>query len=705
VEESGGRFIVAVDVGGTCTDCVVLTDEQTIHFGKALSTPPRFAQGVLDSIRVTAGTMGLSLEVLLGQSRLLLHGSTVVDNTIIGRAGARTGLLTTAGFEDTLLVTRGGYGRWSGQPEEVIKHPVASDRPSPLVPYARIFGIRERVDYKGAIVAPLNEQDVERAVDKLVQDEKVSAISVCFLWSFRNPQHERRVREIIRQRAPQVHVAISSDVATTMGEYERSSATVIDAYVGPVTQAYLNELTGLLQENGYRNPILVMQGYGGLVSIAEAAARPLRMLECGPAAGMVGAQYLATVLQDQNVIAADMGGTTFKVGVIQDGRFDYAREPMVDRYHYTAPKIDLVSIGAGGGSIVGVDSRLNRPVIGPASAGARPGPVCYGLGGTEPTLTDVAAILGYMDPNTFLGGTLRLDIERTRKIFAEKVAKPLQMGVEEAAVGIYRVAAAQISDLIRKVTIERGLDPREFALQSFGGSGGLFAASYARDLAIRRIVVPRTAAVLCAFGMVASDVLHDSSVVQAMPMSTAPEPVNAVLGPMQRQALDQLTEEGFPENRVALEWFVEMRYGRQVHQVSTPLRGGYPVTPAMLADLQTDFDLLYERRYGRGSSYRAAGIELVTFRLKARGLMSRLRMEPAHLGSSDAGHAERGLRPILVEETGTLQEVKVYDLDRMAPGNVVRGPTVVHSSITTIVVHSRQIARMDGFRNLILEAA
>src|SRR5262249_28534527 len=218
----------------------ILTDEQTIHFGKALSTPPRFAQGVLDSIRVTAGTMGLSLEALLGQSRLLLHGSTVVDNTIIARAGARTGLLTTAGFEDTLLVTRGGYGRWSGQPEGVIKHPVAADRPSPLVPHARIFGIRERGAYKGAIVSPLNEEDVERAVDKLVQDERVSAISVCFLWSFRNPQHERRARAIIGQRAPQVHVAISSDVATTMGEYERSSATVIDAYVGPVTQAYLN---------------------------------------------------------------------------------------------------------------------------------------------------------------------------------------------------------------------------------------------------------------------------------------------------------------------------------------------------------------------------------------------------------------------------------------------------------------------------------
>ena len=700
-----GRYIVAVDVGGTCTDCVVFDGEQTIHFGKALSTPPRFAQGVLDSVRVTAGTMDLTLAQLLGQSRLFLHGSTVVDNAIFARAGARTGLITTAGFEDTLLVTRGGYGRWSGQPEEVIKHPVASNRPAPLVPYSRIAGVRERVDYKGAVLHPLDEQDAERAVDRLVQQEKVDAISVCFLWAFRNQQHERRVRDIIKQRAPHVHVSISSDVASTPGEYERTSATVIDAYVGPVTQAYLIELTQLLEANSYREPVLVMQGYGGLVPIAEAAARPLRMLECGPAAGMVGAQYLATVLGDQNVIAADMGGTTFKVGVIQDGRFEYAREPMVDRYHYTAPKIDLVSIGAGGGSIVGVDPRLNRPVVGPESAGANPGPVCYGRGGSEPTLTDVAAILGYMDPSTFLGGTIKLDIERTKRIFAEKVARPLKMGLEEAAVGIYRVAVARIADLIRKVTVERGLDPREFALQSFGGSGGLFAASYARDLAIRRVIVPQTAAVLCAFGMVASDVLHDYAVVRAMPMTTDPEPVNAILAPMAQHAMRQLGEEGFAPDKVDLEWIVEMRYGRQVHQVATPLRNGHPVTPQTLADLQVEFEQLYERRYGRGSSYRAAGVELVTFRLKARGMMSRLRMEPVALGGSDSTHAERGTRPILIEETGAMQAVKVYDFDRMDPGNVVLGPTVIHSPLTTIVVHNGQMARMDGLRNLILEAA
>jgi N-methylhydantoinase A len=697
--------VVAVDVGGTCTDCVITGHGESIQFGKALSTPPRFAQGVLDAVGATAAGMGMSLKDVLMRSRLFMHGSTVVDNTIFAREGARTGLITTAGFEDTLLVTRGGYGRWSGQPEEVIKHPVATNRPLPLVPYARIAGVRERVDYKGAVLLPLNEGDVERAVQKLVGQKQVEAIAVCFLWAFRNPRHESRVRDIIGRMAPQIHVAISSDVAPVPGEYERTSATVIDAYVGRVTQSYLDELSQLLRANGYRGSMLVMQGYGGLVPIREATSRPVGMIECGPAAGLVGAQHLAGILGDENVIAADMGGTTFKVGVLQDGRFEYAREPMVDRYHYIAPKIDLVSIGAGGGSIVKIEPRTTRPLIGPESAGSRPGPICYGFGGTEPTLTDVAAIAGYMDPDTFLGGTIRLDVERARSIFAEKVAKSLGMSVEEATIGIYRVAVAKIADLIRNVTVERGLDPREFVLQSFGGSGGLFAAAYAQDLSIERIIIPQTAAVLCAFGIVASDVLHDYSVTSSIPMPMEPGRIDGVLAPMEERAMRQLAEDGFRPEQVALEWFVEMRYGRQVHQVSTPMRGGRPVTAATLDALQSDFEELYERRYGRGSSYRAAGVELVTFRLKARGLMSRPRLEPVMLGSSDPSRAERGKRNILIGETGTMRPTIVYDFERLEPGNVVRGPTVVHSSLTTVVVHGGQICRMDGLRNLVLEAA
>ena len=317
------RYVVAVDVGGTCTDCVVFRAGEPVHIGKAFSTPPDFAHGVLDSVRSAAQGMGLALRDLLDRTSLFLHGSTVVDNTLFTREGARTGLITTGGFEDTLLMTRGAYGRWSGQPEDVVKHPVATDRPRPLVPHARIRGVRERIDSRGEVIEPLDEKDVEGAVRALLAED-VEAIAVTLLWSFRNPRHEQRVREIVQRVAPGLEVSLSHEIAPVPGEYERTSTTVINAYALRVTRSYLDDLASLLRDNGYGGELLVMQGHGGLVPVAEAAQRPVGMIECGPAAGMIGARYLGEVLEDRDIIAADMGGTTFKVGVIRDGRFDSA---------------------------------------------------------------------------------------------------------------------------------------------------------------------------------------------------------------------------------------------------------------------------------------------------------------------------------------------------------------------------------------------
>jgi len=288
------RYVVAVDVGGTCTDCVVFRAGEPVHIGKSFSTPPDFAHGVLDSVRSAAEGMGVALEDLLRSTALFLHGSTVVDNTLFTRDGARTGLITTGGFEDTLLMTRGAYGRWSGQPEDVIKHPVATERPSPLVPYARIRGVRERVDSQGEIVEPLDEADVETAVRELLAQD-VEAIAVTLLWSFRNPKHEQRIREIVRRVAPRVDVSLSHEIAPVPGEYERTSTTVINAYALRVTRSYLDNLAALLRASGYEGELLVMQGHGGLAPVAEAAQRPVGMIECGPAAGMIGARYLLIV--------------------------------------------------------------------------------------------------------------------------------------------------------------------------------------------------------------------------------------------------------------------------------------------------------------------------------------------------------------------------------------------------------------------------
>lgn len=703
MQDGATGYLVATDVGGTCTDTIVFGTDGAIHIGKALSTPPDFADGVLNSIASAAGPMGMTLEDLLARTHLFIHGSTVVDNTVLTRDGARTGLLTTKGFEDTLHVTRGAYGRWAGLTEDRIKHPVKTDRAPALTPRDAVAGIPERMDCDGDVVLPLDEAAVEAAVRFLVAEKGVEAIAVSFLWAFLNPAHEERVREIVARVAPEAYVTLSSDIAPVPGEYERSSTAVINAYAGRITRDYLTSLQGLLAQRGYGGATMVMQGYGGLLPAAEAADRAVGMIECGPAAGVIGAKFLGDLMGDGDVIAADMGGTTFKVGVIQNGQLEYAREPMVDRFHYVAPKIEVVSIGAGGGSIVAVDPRTRLPMVGPRSAGARPGPVCYGQGGTEATLTDVMLMIGYMDPGQFLGGSITLDRENTERVFRDTVAEPLGLSVEDAAIGIYRIASAQITDLIREITVERGLDPRDFVLHSFGGSCGMLAAAFGEELSVKRVVIPYTASVNCAFGLVSADIVHEYTTTTTLPADAPAEEINAIFAPMEEAARAQLAAEGVTGDRVRMEWSVDLRYSRQVHEVTTPVSAATPLDAAGAARLVDDFEALYERKYGKGSAYREAGIEMTMFRLTARGLMPRPALPEEPEGDADASPARIGVRRIFDGTAGGMVEGQIYDFTRLSPGMEVAGPAVIHTPITTIALHGGHRARMDRWRNIIVQ--
>jgi N-methylhydantoinase A len=427
------------------------------------------------------------------------------------------------------------------------------------------------------------------------------------------------------------------------------------------------------------------------------------MLECGPAAGVIGSRALGKVLGDKDVIATDMGGTTFKVSVIQDGEIEYAREPLVDRFHYTQPKIEVVSIGAGGGSIISLEPGTNAPRVGPQSAGARPGPVCYGLGGEEPTLTDVFMLIGYMDPKVFLGGAMTLDHAAAYASFEAKIARPMGLSVEDAAVGVYRVAAAQISDLIHEITVERGLDPRDFVLHSFGGSCGMLAAMFGAELNVKRIVVPYTASVNCAFGLVSADIVHEYSTAKVLPLPVSPDTVNAVYEPMIEKALAQLAKESFSGDKVQLEWSVDLRYARQVHELTTPVKASAPLDAAGMRQLVSDFEALYERKYGEGSAYREAGIEMTQFRLTARGLMQRPKLEALEPGGVDPAAARTGTRRIFVSAANGMAEGTIYDFEKLRPGNIVAGPAVIHTPITTIVIQAHQVGRLDGYRNVIID--
>jgi N-methylhydantoinase A len=526
---------------------------------------------------------------------------------------------------------------------------------------------------------------------------------VSLLWSIYNPAHEQRIRNIIKRVAPDIQVSLSSEAASSPGEYERTSTTAINAYTGKIVKDYLLGLRSTLSAHGYQGEVMVMQGYGGLLPASEAAEGAVGMIESGPAAGVIAAQFLAELMGDMDVIAADMGGTTFKVSVVQDGRIEYAREPMVGRYHYIAPKIEVFSIGVAGGSIVAIDQATGIPTVGPRSAGARPGPVCYGLGGTEPTLTDILLLIGYLDPTTFLRGSMELDVSSARRVFETKVAKPLDRSVEEAAFGIYQIATAQVFDLIHKITVERGLDPRDFVLHSFGGTGGLLAAMFGQELQVRRVVVPYTASVNCALGLVAADIVHEYSVARTVPIPTAASTINEIYSPLTIRALDQLRSEGISDDRIQLQWSIDLRYGRQVHEVRTPVTFPIPLDEDGVHCLVREFEKLYEQKFGRGSAFRGAGIEMTAFRLTARGLMPRPHIERFPLSRSSAESAKVGQRKIFIAAKNSMGPAAIYDFTRLRPGNEITGPAVIHTPITTIAIQDAQNARMDEFRNIVIE--
>jgi len=694
-------YVVGVDIGGTCTDCVVVDEEGRMTVAKAFSTPSDFSQGILDALGVAAETLGESIGDLLGNTSLFLHSTTVAENAIVDGTLSKGGLLVTRGFEETLYMTRGGYGRWSGLTEDAKKNVIFTDKPAPLIPFSRIRGIRERTDAHGQVLAAPDAAEVEHALRALVA-EGAEAVGVCFLWSFRNPQNENFVKDVAKRLYPRLFFTASSELSPVEGEYERTSTVALNVCLGPIISGYLASLRRRLEEKGFRGVTLVMQAHGGLLRVEDAPGRAVGMIESGPVGGLVGSKALGELLGFGNILATDMGGTTFKAGVIREGRIGYEREPMVVRYHYGLHKMEVVSIGLAGGSVVSVDPRTGMPKIGPRSAGAYPGPVCYGFGGEEPTVTDVDLLLGYLHPGFFLGGRASLDREKAYQAFKSRIADPLGMEVLEAAGAMYKLANSFVYDLLHKQTVEQGLDPREYTMFVYGGTAGMHMGAIAPQLGIGRIVVPYSAAVHGAFGLVSADVVYTDLISRTVQAPAGADLVNALFDSLAARMVERLAEAGFEREDISIQRSVNMRYRRQVHVINTPVDGQGPLTEADLEKVSARFEEIYAERYGRGAGYREAGIEMVAFVTRGIARLRKPQLTKQRLGSADPGAAYVETRSAYFGTVGETRQARCYDFERLAPGCEVEGPAIIWTPITTIVVNPGQTAACDGYKNIVM---
>lgn len=695
------KLVVGIDTGGTFTDIVVLHPDGQITINKSPTTPKNFSQGVLDAVAIAASSLDLSTRDFLERTSMFKHGTTVATNALITRRGGKVGLITTRGFEDTIYVMR-AVGRVDGLSEMEIKHVTKVIKPIPLVPRRLIQGVYERVDYKGEIVVPLDISGVRDAVRELVEGRGVEAIAVSLLFSWMNPVHETEVAKVVRELYPDrnISVTMSHEIAPQMGEYARSNTAVVNSFLWNTIDRYVSGLNQQLKGSGLPDDVMVMQANGGIV-------RPQQMtgvgtLQSGPAGGMIATGFVAQMLKHPNVITADMGGTSFDVGLLTDYQFSHAREPIAERFRLLQPMIDVESIGAGGGTIARIDPVTGRLLVGPDSAGADPGPICYGMGGTQVTVTDANVVLGYIDPDYFLGGRRKLDKRAAAEAIERLIAKPLKLSVEQAAGGIYDVINSKMSDLIRRQVVRAGHVPEEYVIYAFGGAGPVHAAAYGAELGINRVYIFPMSPVFSAFGVAASDVVHTRMVTRHL---SAPINVQALYGEIQsiEATLGRTMQaEGFPTDAIAFRRTLYMRYARQVNEVGVPIPSGR-LQESDRAKIEAAFNARYEEMYGTGAGHAEAGIEIISIAVDAIGATVKPKLRKVDRVGRDSKVAKKGERQAWFTgaEAG-FRNAFIYDYTKLDAGNVVDGPAIIETPFTTVVVPPAYNAEVDEYLNMVL---
>jgi N-methylhydantoinase A len=693
-------FRVGVDIGGTFTDLVFLAQDGTIHTKKVSSSVDNYARAISEGISQVFQDVGLDGRAV----DEVLHATTVASNAILELKGAKTGLITTKGFRDILEIRNLRMPRL---------YDLTWQKPPPLVErYLRVV-VDERVNVHGGIDRALDQADAAAAVDKLLA-EGVEAIAVCLLNSFANPLHELMIRDLITRRAPELPCCISFEVLPEIKEYERTSTTVINSYVMPIVARYLATLRQALDSKGIAAPLLLMQSNGGLTPAETAMKTPMHIIESGPAAGVIGAQALAWALGLHNIITFDMGGTTAKASIVEGGEVARSLEYQVGGgimmgsrlltgggYLLKVPAIDLAEVGAGGGSIVWIDAG-GSPQVGPHSAGAFPGPLCYDLGGTEPTITDANVILGYINPAYLVGGALRLNADKARNVFEEKIAKPLALSLPHAAYGAHRIAAANMIRAIKAVSTERGRDPRDYALFAFGGNGPLFATGMAEALQMTRIVVPPSPGLFSAFGLLYADVEHHYSRTFRRLLRTAdPQELAEAWDQLAREASEQLTADGFSPGQRRIRRAANMHYQGQTFELTVPVPEGLLDANALI-DLVEAFGQEHERTYGHRAGPEEP-VEIVNIQVVGQGIPSRPRVPDRLLpGRRDEGGGLPPRQAYFGPQTGWLETPVLRRADLATPRE---GPCIIEEYDATCVLPPKARAVLDPYGNIIIDRA
>lgn len=680
-------YRVGFDVGGTFTDFVLQKPTGELATAKRLTTYPDPSAACLEGLDELLERAG----VAWADVAQAVHGTTLGSNVVIERKARGVGLLTTRGFRDVLLI---------GREKRYQVYDLQIEKPAPLVPRRLVVEVTERVLADGSVRTSLDEADARRALATLAA-RGVTTLAVCLLHAYLNPVHERRVAELAAEVAPGMTVTLSHEVSPTFREYERTSTTVVNAYVMTAVRAYLRGLADALERRGYRGRLFVMQSSGG-VATAEAMERyPVRMIESGPAAGALMAAAYGETAGHRDLVAFDMGGTTAKLALVEDGRPHTTTTFELHRVN-NAPgsglpmniqAIDLVEIGAGGGSIA--RPHLGVIAVGPESAGSTPGPVCYDRGGSEPTVTDANLVLGYLDPDAFAGGTLRLRPGAAARAIEERVARPLGLSLEQAAWGIHAIVTTNMELATRVVSIERGRDPRELTLVAFGGSGPVHACRLARALGIPRVLVPAAAGVTAAIGLLAAEVRFDVARTLVHRLDALdPARVTAMYEEMAAQAA-AVVRDAAVASTVTLARSVDARYAGQGYELTVPVPSG-PLDTAALGRLRAAFDEVYAARYGYASP--GEPVEAVTWKLSAIGGTPRVALAKTAGGEG----APRGRRRAYFPETGGYIDCPVYDRETLAPGREVAGPAIIQERGSTTVLPPGVVATADEYATLLV---